>query len=237
MNVSRSIISDIIYRVAIVSSKPAKIIEYSIKMANRHINVYKNNQTLIEEIELLKKQKFDFAYMQSENKILKSALNFSNDKSPNQIFSISAKVIIDLKSPYLKSILINKGTRSGIKKGMSVFNKDYLLGNIIETNYISSRVLLLTDLNSKLPVIIENTNVNAILEGTGKKKNLRLSDLPENYIIESEKIIFTSGKDGFIQGGIPVAKTFLNQKNKIKIKILGDPDQALIVRVTNGQVD
>ena len=237
MNVSRSIISDIIYRVAIVSSKPAKIIEYSIKMANRHINVYKNNQTLIEEIELLKKQKFDFAYMQSENKILKSALNFSNDKSPNQIFSISAKVIIDLKSPYLKSLLINKGTRSGIKKGMSVFNKNYLLGNIIETNYISSRVLLLTDLNSKLPVIIENTNVNAILEGTGKKKNLSLSYLPENYIIESEKIIFTSGKDGFIQGGIPVAKTFLNKKNKIKIKILGDPDQALIVRVTNGQVD
>ena len=175
--------------------------------------------------------------MQSENKILKSALNFSNDKSPNQIFSISAKVIIDLKSPYLKSLLINKGTRSGIKKGMSVFNKNYLLGNIIETNYISSRVLLLTDLNSKLPVIIENTNVNAILEGTGKKKNLSLSYLPENYIIESEKIIFTSGKDGFIQGGIPVAKTFLNKKNKIKIKILGDPDQALIVRVTNGQVD
>jgi rod shape-determining protein MreC len=237
MNAGRALINDIIYHVAVISSKPAKIIEYSFKTTGNHFNVYKENQSLIEEIELLKKQKFDNTFMESENKILKSALNYSTDKAPDQIFSISAKVIIDLKSPYLKSILINKGTRSGIKKGMSVFSNDYLLGAIIETNYVTSRVLLLTDLNSKIPVLIENTNVNALLEGTGTKKNLSLTYLPENYLIEPEKIIFTSGKDGYIQSGIPVAKTFLNKKNKVQIKILGDPDQAFIVTITNGQIN
>jgi rod shape-determining protein MreC len=120
---------------------------------------------------------------------------------------------------------------------MTVFSNDYLMGTIIETNYFTSRVLLLTDLNSKIPVIIEGTNVHAILEGTGNKLDLKLSYIPENFEIEPDKIIFSSGKDGFLNPGIPVAKTYLNKKDKILIKILGDPDQALIVNITNGQMN
>ena len=120
---------------------------------------------------------------------------------------------------------------------MTVFYKDYLLGTIIETNYLTSRVLLLTDLNSKLPVLIENTEVNAILEGTGNKKDLNLAYLPDQYKIEPNQLIFTSGKDGFLVPGIPVAESYLDQKNKVLIKLLADPDQALIVHVTNGQIN
>jgi cell shape-determining protein MreC len=94
----------------------------------------------------------------------------------------------------------------------------------------------LTDLNSKLSVIIEDTSINAILEGTGKKQNLKLRYLPENYKPELNKTIFTSGKDGFLSPGIPVAVTYLNKKDKTLIRLLGDPDQALIVNVTNGQI-
>ena len=235
MNVSRSIINDIVYHVAVISSKPGKIIDYTIKIAGHHFNVYKNNENLIKEMDYLKKQKFNNAYMKSENEILKKALQFANDKRDESKFSVTAKVILDQKSPFLKSILINKGTRSNIEKGMSVFNNDYLLGIVIETNFVTSRVLLLTDLNSKLPVLIENTNVNAILEGTGRKQSLYLNYLPENYTVEANKIIFTSGKDGFLQAGIPVAKTYLSKKNKIEVKVLGDPHQALIVNVTKGQ--
>ena len=118
---------------------------------------------------------------------------------------------------------------------MTVFNRDYLMGIIIETNFITSRVLLLSDLNSKIPVVIEKTDINAILEGTGKKRKLRLSYLPDDYQIEPGTIIFTSGKDGFLMPGIPVAISYLDKKNNILIKLLGDPDQALIVNVTNGQ--
>ena len=88
------------------------------------------------------------------------------------------------------------------------------MGTIIETNYLSSRVLLLTDLNSKIPIIIEGENINAILEGTGRKQDLNLNYLPENYEMEPDKIIFTSGKDGFLSPGIPVAKTYLGKKWK-----------------------
>ena len=65
---------------------------------------------------------------------------------------ILSKVLIDKSSPYLKSIIINRGSKSGILKGMPVLDKEYLVGRVVETNYLSSRVLLLNDLNSRIPV-------------------------------------------------------------------------------------
>ena len=237
MSPIRATLNDIVYHVTVISSQPSKLIGYLMKNTTKHYNVINQNKILTEEIEYLKKQKFNNAYLASENDILKKALNLSNRKSYVQNFSISAKVILDQKSPFLKSILINKGTREGVTKGMTVFSKDYLMGTVIETNFLSSRVLLLTDLNSKIPVVIEGTDANAILEGTGKKSKLHLSYLPTNFEMKEDKIIFTSGKGGFLIPGIPLAKSYLNKKNKVLIKLLGDPDQALIVNVTNGQIN
>ena len=233
----RAILNDFIYHVSVISSQPLKLKNNLIKKITKHYDVMGENIYLKQEMEYLKKQKFNNSFLSSENEILKQALDLSINKNFEQNFSIAAKIILDQESPFLKSVLINKGTKNDMLKGMTVFSKDYLVGTVIETNYLTSRVLLLTDLNSKLPVIIEGTDINAILEGTGKKLNLRLNYLPENYQIEENKFIFTSGKDGFLSAGIPVAKTYLNKKNKVLIKLLSDPDQALIVNVTNGQVN
>ena len=232
----RAVLNDFVYHVSVVSSQPEVFTKNIFNKVKIHYRVMNENIYLKEEIEFFKQQKFNNAYLASENQMLKTALELSNLKGFEQDFSVSAKVVLDMESPFLKSILLNKGTRKNIAKGMTVFSKDYLLGTVIETNYLTSRVLLLTDLNSKIPIIIENTNVNGILEGTGKKDDLRLSYLPDNYEIENNKIIFTSGKDGFLMPGIPVAQTYLDKKNKISIKLLSDPDQALIVNVTNGQI-
>ena len=237
MSATRSVLNDFVYHVSVVSSQPTNLRKYLVQKTKKHYDLVSENKFLKEEMEFLIKQKFNNAYLASENEILKKTLDLSNKKNFKQNFSASAKVMLDQRSPFLKSLLINKGTKSGIVKGMTVFNKDYLMGTIIETNYLTSRVLLLSDLNSKIPVIIEGTDFNAILEGTGKKLDLSLNYLPENYEIENEKSIFTSGKDGFLAPGIPVAKTYLNKKNKILIKLLADPNQALIVIITNGQVN
>ena len=118
---------------------------------------------------------------------------------------------------------------------MSVFSKGYLIGTIIESNYITARVLLITDLNSKIPVVIEGTNTNAILGGTGKKTDLRLDYLPDGFILEPNKILYTSGKDGFLAIGLPVAETYLDKKNNLRIKSLADPRQASIINISKGQ--
>ena len=81
---------------------------------------------------------------------------------------ILAKIIVDHESPFLKSIIINKGSKDNIKVGTNVFDQSYLVGRVIEVNYKTSRVLLLSDLNSNVPVTIVPQNIQAIISGSGK---------------------------------------------------------------------
>jgi len=234
MNPTRAVLNDLVYHVALVSSLPKKFIKNLTGLTKQHFITYDQNKFLKEEVIELKRKQLDGIFLKTENKILKNALNLSNTKSLEEDISISAQVILDQESHYLKSLLINKGKKHGIMKGMTVFSKNYLIGTIIESNYLSSRVLLLTDLNSKIPVILENSDINAILSGSGNQ-NLVLEYLPDQFSIEPDQIIFTSGKDGFLAAGIPIAKSYLNEKNEVAVKALADPDQALIIYVTNGQ--
>ena len=166
---------------------------------------------------------------------MKIALGLEKVKNRSDDTILISKVSVDLSSPFLKSLLISKGTKHGIKKGMTVFSKNYLIGNVIDTNYLSSRVLLITDLNSKIPSVIQDSDVNVILGGNGNKNDFKLEYLPENFVLEPNKIIYTSGKDGFLKAGMPIAETYL-KKNKIKVRSLTDPQQASIVHITLGQI-
>ena len=113
---------------------------------------------------------------------------------------------------------------------MPVLNDFYLVGKVIEVNYFSSRVLLLNDLNSKIPITLQNDNVQAILSGTGSK-NPSLDYLPENYEADAGTTIFTSGKDGLFKPGIPIGKISLDKNNKKSVSLFVDSDQLLIVNI------
>ena len=181
-------------------------------------------------IENYKSLDLNLEYLTNENKSLRKVLdaeNITNDAK----HIVLAKVLIDKNSPFLKSIIINKGTQSGIKKGMPVTQDNYLVGRIVETNYLSSRVLLLNDLNSRIPVTLGNDSAQAILTGSGTK-NPKLEYLPEDYVFEDEIPIFASGKDGIFIPGTPIGKTTSNfSKNKNEVKLFVDPNQLSFVTV------
>ena len=234
VNFVRATISDLVYRVTAVVATPGKGITYIASKANEHFNVYNENKNLKVEIEKLKLNNYEDLYLLTENKNLKLALGLEKIKIEEEDTIVIANVLADQTSPYLKSIIINKGTKHGIVKGMTVFSKNYLIGTVIEINYLSARVLLITDLNSKIPAIIQDTDVNIILSGKGDKDDFNLEYLPESFELEANKIIFTSGKDGFLKSGMPIAETYL-KNDKIKIRSLTDPQQASIVHITRGQ--
>ena len=142
-------------------------------------------------------------YLRTENNKLQNVLKLEKE-SPYK--AVNAKVILDKNSPYLNSIVINKGGNAGIKLGMPVLNEGSLVGRIVEVNFISSRILLLNDLNSRIPVVISPKGSQAILSGVGKKQP-DLQYLPENFeLSDKENLVFTSGKDGVLFPGIPVGK-------------------------------
>ena len=132
---TRAVLNDLIYQVAIVTSSPEKFTKYIVKLTADHYAVYRENETLKEEIEVLRNEKIQNEYLLTENTILKEALQLTGSKSLEQDVSIIARVLIDQQSPYLKSLLLNKGTKDGVLKGMTVFSKKYLIGTIIESNF------------------------------------------------------------------------------------------------------
>ena len=108
------------------------------KKSNELLFTFKENKDLKEELENLRTKDFQVEYLISQNKFLKKTLD-EDRQLENK--SVLAKVLLDKKSPYLKSIIINRGSKSGVTKGMPVIDGGYLVGRIVEVNYLSSRVL------------------------------------------------------------------------------------------------
>jgi len=223
----RSLINDAVYRISAISSSPIRFSGATKDFFIKHIFVYQENEKLKDEIDELKNKNFETLYLRTENNKLQNILQLEKE-SPYKV--VNAKVILDKDSPYLNSVVINKGSNSGIKLGMPVLNNGNLAGRIVEVNFVSSRILLLNDLNSRIPVVVSPKGSQAILSGVGKK-NPSLQYLPENFeLSDKENLVFTSGKDGVLFPGIPVGIAILDD-DKILVKLLSDPDQIKFVSI------
>ena len=206
----RAVINDGIYRVSLVASSPSRFFPQVTKGINNLINIKNENVKLKNELEVFKQKELKVEYLTNQNKHLKQFLDSDEKLFTKNI--VVAKVLLDKSSPYLRSIIINRASKSGVLKGMAVLDKDYLVGRIVETNYLSSRVLLLSDLNSRIPVTFGEDGIQAILKGTGSSRPM-LEYLPEEYVIEEGIDVFTSGKDRIFFPGSPVGTT--NDKGEV----------------------
>ena len=220
-------INEIVYRTSFITSIPEKYISYSFRAIEEHLNIYKNYNLIEEELKKLKNKKYETNFLQSENKRLKKILEDITYSSN----AVIAKVLIDKQSPFLKSIIINKGSKNDLKKGMAVLSDNYLIGKIVEVNYTTSRVLLLSDLNSRIPVSIEPGSIQSILSGDGKNSGT-IQYTKNNTLINSDSIIYTSGTGGLLKPGIPVGKIY-NIENKNSADFFIDFTQLRYVQIAS----
>jgi len=226
VKILRSLINDSIYRISVISSSPLKFASGTKDFFVQHIFIYEENEKLKNEIAELKKQKFNTSYLETENKQLQEVVELDKKLA---FTTVGAKIMLDKNSPYLNSAIINKGYNAGIKLGMPVLSKGHLVGRIVEVNYISARILLLNDLNSKIPVVISPSGDQAILSGIGKLKP-SLEYLPENFYPEDNNLVYTSGKDGVLVPGISIGKALM-EDGRAKVKLFTDPTQIFLVNV------
>jgi len=230
VKMGRIFINDVVFRVSYIASSPSRLTPNVGKSLASHFNLKEENEKLKKVIENYKSLDLNLEYLTNENKNLRKVLDAENVINSENIVNskniVLAKVLIDKNSPFLKSIIINKGTKSGIRKGMPVSQDNYLVGRIVETNYLSSRVLLLTDLNSRIPVTFDSNSTQAILTGQGTK-NPSLEYLPEDYELKDDINIFASGKDGIFVPGTLIGKTDENGK----VNLFVDPNQLSFVTV------
>ena len=206
----RSITKDIIFKGSFFISGPFVYIKNNFHNFQEHLYMY-------EEYKELKKKNYNLASLLHENKFYKSEnqrlKNLINEKNIYSNEFLTSKVLLDKQSPYLKSVIINKGFNHGIKLGVAVKERSYFVGKITNVNFLTSRILLASDLNSKIPVIIEPSGANAIMSGQGKNDYADLEYLPKIIKIKAGDIVYTSGVDGIIPQAIPIGKVVELEEN------------------------
>ena len=232
LNIFRSVSKDIIYRGSFIVSLPFEFLDHGYVVIKDHFSLYNNYESLKNELYTLQAQQTEIEFLRMQNRELKIVIA---DDLRREEKNVIAKVILDKQSPFLKSIILNKGTQSNLKKGMAVLHKENMIGRIVEVNYLSSRALLINDLNSKISVKIVPSGENAIMTGEGN--NLASLDfLPKLSTIENGNIVFTSGADGIFKDGIPIGK-IKKIEEKFYVEFFTDLNQvnyATIINHKNG---
>ena len=200
-------LNELVYRSSFIVSIPENKFQDLKNRIKDHYNVYSDYLEVKKELITLKSEKYETKFLKVENERLKKTIDdyiYNSDE-------LIAKVLIDKKSPFLKSIIVNKGSKDNVKLGMAVLDESYLVGKIVEVNYFTARALLISDLNSKIPVGIEPGNIQSILSGTGKQ-NGKIEYLETEVEIDDKSIVYTSGSGGIFKSGIPIG--IYNKENK-----------------------
>ena len=218
-------INEVVYRSSFVVSIPENLLKntfFEIKEYSTFFSNYKKNK---DELNKLRSRNILGDIIQNENKELKELINDYISSSD----MLLAKIIVDHESPFLKSIIINKGSKDNIKIGTNIYDQSYLIGRVIEVNYKTARVLLLSDLNSNVPVTIAPQNIQAIITGAGDNfGQIKYIKDGLSGILEKNSIVYTSGTGAIFKSGIPIGKLKIlddGSTPKIKVEFYSDFSQ------------
>lgn len=185
------------------------------------------NVSLKAENEKLKEWYQTAMLLRAENQSLKDLLNVLPE--PEQSY-ITTRVIGDSGSSFVRTLLVQAGATQGIEKGQAVLGDKGMIGRVIEASDNAARILLVTDINSRIPVIIEGSNQKAILAGTNEDLPL-LEHLPPDTLIEVGARVVTSGHGGGFPQGLPVGVISELKNGIVKVALYSDPANAGYVQI------
>ena len=229
INFVRSFVKDTIYRGSLIVSSPINGFSYVSKGITKHFQLYGKYSELEKDYKNLKNEISKSEFLELENVQLRKLIDEQTSSSNNYT---SSRVMLDKQSPYLNSFIINSGSNKKIKNGMAALDGKNFIGRIVDVNFFSSRVLLVTDLNSKIAVITEPSGNHAILSGHNNKA-ITLDYLPENHLINAGDKVYTSGKEGIFSPGIPIGEVKIVKK-KINVSLFSELTQVTFVNIDLG---
>ncbi len=219
-------LNEIIYRASFVVSIPEQQLQNASIALKNHFKLYEDLKITKKKIKELEFEKYNSNYLSAENTRLRKLI----DEYIVQSDELVAKVLLDKNSPFLKSIIVNKGSKDGVKLGMAVLDNQYLIGKIVEVNYSTSRALLVSDLNSKIPISVEPGNFLSILSGTGKSYG-KIQYTQQDFNFQESNVVYTSGSGGIFKSGIPIGKVKIESNENIRVNFFSNLSQITFVKL------
>ena len=226
---ARTVVIDMLAPVMNAASRPiasakdvAAQVENLVALKEENARLQSENQTLLEWQTVGRE-------LQSQNAALRDLLKFTPD--PRATY-VTAPVIADTSSSYVRSLIVLAGAGDGVVKGQAAITGAGLAGRVLEVGQRASRVLLLTDISARVPVIIERTRDQAVLAGNNSE-NPELRYLPRDVDIKVGDRIVTSGVGGNFPAGLPVGEVVRATDGRIFVQLYAQLDRMEYLRLVN----
>ena len=181
-------------------SRPAATAAHLVESVVEVQNAFEENKRLKAENARLLQWKQAALRLEAENNSLRSLLKATPE--PSSTF-ITARVIAAPGSSFLRTLVVTAGRRDGVRKGQAAIAGSGLVGRVIEVGEWSARILLLTDINTRIPVILERSRQRAVMAGDNSDQT-RLLYLPPEAPVQVGERVVTSGHGGQFPPGLPV---------------------------------
>jgi rod shape-determining protein MreC len=187
-----------------VLATPAGSVAALVEEGHDWLRLYEENITLRQEkAELLRWQMMALR-LEAENKDLRQLLNFRQDPP---LAYVSARVIAQNASPFTQQLLLNRGTKDGVRKGLVAAVGDVVIGRVADVSYNAARLILLTDANLRLPVMLESSRQRGMLAGDNST-HPRLLYLAAGITPDPGERVITSAYETLIPAGLPVGTIY-----------------------------
>ncbi len=216
-----------------VLSKPTQSINHAILATREWRDLKAMNLRLQEENARLQRWRGVALELEAENLALRALTQFQ--PAPRANF-ISSRVIADGGGPFVHSVMINAGKKAGVRRGLAAVSSSGLVGTVVNFGDRHSRVLLITDLNSQIPAVVERSRAPAVVAGDNSPQ-LKLLFLPQNANVQTGDRIVTSGHGGVLPAGIAIGTVTAITKSGIRITPAVDWDSLEYVRILDYQLD
>ena len=181
-------------------SRPLNAAGNAIDRVRLIVATYQENVRLEAENERLLQWQQTALSLDADNKQLRGLLKAVPE---NSVSYITARVIGNSGGAYVRTILVNTGSEDHVARGQAAMTGEGLVGRLTEVGSRASRVLLITDLNSRVPVTIEGSRASAVLAGDNSERP-RLMYMPSGDSTKIGDRVVTSGEGGVFPPGLPV---------------------------------
>jgi rod shape-determining protein MreC len=194
---------DVLTPVMALAAEPSRAIRDAVGWVGDQFALAEENRRLRAEVQHLLSWQAEATRLQVENAALRDVLHAQRQR-PVPIAS-TARVVADSRSPFVHTRLLDAGRGDGVQEGMAALGGTGLAGRVVDVGTNSSRLLMITDFNSKIPVLVLPSRDAAILVGDNGPMP-RLDFLPLNPRVQVGDRVVTSGAGGILPVGLPVGR-------------------------------
>ena len=195
-------------------ARPATAVDAVVERVTGLFDIYGENRRLREENQRLLHWQHAAQTLQAENQRLKQLVKLTPE--PPASF-VASKVIANSGGSFARSVLVNAGRVDGVARGQAALAGEGLAGRVTEVGEKTARILLITDLNSKIPVIIDGSRERAVLAGDNTDQP-RLLYFPARAEVKVGERVVTSGHGGVFPPNLPVGIVASVEDNLVRIE-------------------